>query len=64
MCAFTCFCGAPLWGVLVFFSLLLPPLSSVLQRVPSLAIHLDRSVSEGFSYNKETHLAPILVGIV
>lgn len=29
-------------------------------RVPTLAIHLDRSVKDGFSFNPETHLRPIL----
>jgi len=29
-------------------------------RVPSLAIHLDRSVHEGFKFNNETNLTPIL----
>lgn len=29
-------------------------------RIPTLAIHLDREVSKGFSFNKETHLRPVL----
>ncbi|KAF7728169.1 hypothetical protein EC973_006563 [Apophysomyces ossiformis] len=29
-------------------------------RIPTLAIHLDRSSNDGFSFNKETQLAPIL----
>ena len=29
-------------------------------RIPSLAIHLDRSVHEGFKFNNETNLTPIL----
>ncbi|KAG6579940.1 Aspartyl aminopeptidase [Phytophthora cinnamomi] len=29
-------------------------------RIPTLAIHLDRKVSEGFTFNKETHLRPVI----
>ena len=29
-------------------------------RIPSLAIHLDRSVRDKFEYNTETHLTPVL----
>ncbi|KAI8986409.1 peptidase M18 [Pilobolus umbonatus] len=29
-------------------------------RIPTLAIHLDRTANDGFSFNKETQLAPIL----
>lgn len=29
-------------------------------RIPTLAIHLDRSVSDGFKFNNETQLCPIL----
>lgn len=41
----------------------LPRATTVLmQRVPTLAIHLNRTVNtEGFKFNKETHLAPVLV---
>ncbi|CAO3607208.1 unnamed protein product [Cunninghamella blakesleeana] len=31
-----------------------------LLRIPTLAIHLDRTVNDGFKFNKETQLAPIL----
>ncbi|KAJ3058611.1 hypothetical protein HDU99_006722, partial [Rhizoclosmatium hyalinum] len=29
-------------------------------RIPTLAIHLDRTVSEGFKFNNEVHLTPML----
>jgi len=29
-------------------------------RIPTLAIHLDRTVSDGFKFNAETHLRPII----
>ncbi|RLN45255.1 hypothetical protein BBJ29_002529 [Phytophthora kernoviae] len=29
-------------------------------RIPTLAIHLDRDVASGFSFNKETHLRPVI----
>ncbi|KAJ2509093.1 hypothetical protein IWW47_000207 [Coemansia sp. RSA 2052] len=35
-----------------------------IMRIPSLAIHLDRSVRDAFTYNKETHLTPILATVV
>jgi aspartyl aminopeptidase len=35
-------------------------LERTLLRIPSLAIHLDRSVTEGFKFNSETHLTPLL----
>nr|CCA15777.1 aspartyl aminopeptidase putative [Albugo laibachii Nc14] len=31
-----------------------------IMRIPTLAIHLDRESSNGITYNKETHLRPIL----
>ncbi|ESW09930.1 hypothetical protein PHAVU_009G167900 [Phaseolus vulgaris] len=31
-----------------------------IMRIPTLAIHLDRTVSDGFKFNNETHLIPIL----
>jgi aspartyl aminopeptidase len=31
-----------------------------LMRIPSLAIHLDRTVSDAFKFNFETHLVPII----
>jgi aspartyl aminopeptidase len=36
-------------------------MNSPLLRIPTLAIHLDRGVSsEGFKFNNETQLCPIL----
>lgn len=29
-------------------------------RIPTLAIHLDRTANDKFAFNKETQLAPIL----
>ncbi|TYZ61827.1 hypothetical protein PybrP1_007584 [[Pythium] brassicae (nom. inval.)] len=29
-------------------------------RIPTLAIHLDRDVAQGFTFNKETHLRPVI----
>ncbi|KAH6829742.1 Zn-dependent exopeptidases superfamily protein [Perilla frutescens var. hirtella] len=31
-----------------------------IMRIPTLAIHLDRDVNDGFKINKQTHLAPVL----
>ncbi|KAG5049971.1 hypothetical protein JHK85_011074 [Glycine max] len=31
-----------------------------IMRIPTLAIHLDKTVSDGFKFNNETHLIPIL----
>lgn len=31
-----------------------------IMRIPTLAIHLDRGVQEGFTFNKETHLRPVI----
>lgn len=31
-----------------------------LMRIPTLAIHLDRTINEAFKFNKETEFAPIL----
>ncbi|KAL0464109.1 UNVERIFIED_CONTAM: putative aspartyl aminopeptidase [Sesamum latifolium] len=31
-----------------------------IMRIPTLAIHLDRDVNDGFKVNKQTHLAPVL----
>ncbi|KAL6940640.1 aspartyl aminopeptidase [Hanseniaspora vineae] len=35
-------------------------LKKPLLKIPTLAIHLDRSVNESFKFNKETHLLPIV----
>lgn len=32
-------------------------------RIPSLAIHLDRSVSEKFVFSTESHLLPVLASV-
>ncbi|KAJ2537460.1 hypothetical protein EV175_006717, partial [Coemansia sp. RSA 1933] len=34
-----------------------------IMRIPSLAIHFDRSLSDGIKFNKETHLTPILATV-
>lgn len=31
-----------------------------IMRIPTLAIHLDRDVAQGFTFNKETHLRPVI----
>ena len=33
-------------------------------RIPSLAIHLNRDVRDGFKFNDETNLVPILSTVV
>ncbi|ORX68331.1 peptidase M18, aminopeptidase I [Linderina pennispora] len=32
-------------------------------RIPSLAIHMDRSANDTFTFNKETHLTPVLATV-
>ncbi|ORZ31340.1 aminopeptidase I zinc metalloprotease-domain-containing protein [Catenaria anguillulae PL171] len=32
-------------------------------RIPTLAIHLDRAVNDGFTFNKENHLIPVLASV-
>ncbi|CAA0834630.1 Zn-dependent exopeptidases superfamily protein [Striga hermonthica] len=42
------------------FSHRLVRIEEPIMRVPTLAIHLDREVNDGFKVNKQTHLAPVL----
>ncbi|CAA0816545.1 Zn-dependent exopeptidases superfamily protein [Striga hermonthica] len=42
------------------FSHQLVRIEEPIMRVPTLAIHLDREVNDGFKVNKQTHLAPVL----
>ncbi|MCO5608150.1 hypothetical protein L7F22_062356 [Adiantum nelumboides] len=42
------------------FSHELVKIGSPILRIPTLAIHLDRNVQEGFKFNTQTHLAPVL----
>lgn len=39
-------------------------IDSPILRIPTLAIHLDREVSKGFSFNTETQLLPVLATAV
>lgn len=32
-------------------------------RIPTLAIHLDRDVREGFKFNNEVHLTPLIATV-
>ncbi|KAK6092680.1 hypothetical protein MT418_006681 [Batrachochytrium dendrobatidis] len=42
------------------FTHALAKIDKPLLRIPTLAIHLDRSVNDGFNFNKEVQLTPIL----
>ncbi|CAJ1975027.1 unnamed protein product [Sphenostylis stenocarpa] len=44
----------------VLYSHRLVRIEEPIMRIPTLAIHLDRTVSDGFKFNYETHLIPIL----
>ncbi|KAL6552440.1 hypothetical protein OROHE_007804 [Orobanche hederae] len=43
-----------------FYSHRLVRIEEPIMRIPTLAIHLDREVNDGFKVNKQTHLAPVL----
>ncbi|XP_071685519.1 probable aspartyl aminopeptidase [Rutidosis leptorrhynchoides] len=47
-------------GDCVTYSHHLVRLEEPIMRIPTLAIHLDRGVNEGFKVNTQTHLAPVL----
>ncbi|KAI5059623.1 hypothetical protein GOP47_0025942 [Adiantum capillus-veneris] len=47
-------------GESMSFSHELVKIGDPILRIPTLAIHLDRNVQEGFKFNTQTHLAPVL----
>jgi aspartyl aminopeptidase len=51
-------------GEKTYYSHELVRVEQPIMRIPTLAIHLDRGVNDGFKVNTQTHLAPVLASII